>query len=75
MHYVPLTSIFSTRVISGAKSTSDLDTLLERRQAGRMYSSVEYERMNQTMFSCLFRSKCSYALGNIEYEFKLSNSR
>lgn len=34
MHYVPLTSIFSTRVISGAKSSSDLDTLLERRQVG-----------------------------------------
>lgn len=40
MHYVPLTSIFSTRVISGAKSTSDLDTLLERRQAGSMYSLI-----------------------------------
>jgi hypothetical protein len=36
-HYVPLSSIFSTRVISGAKSTPDLDKLLERKQAGRMY--------------------------------------
>lgn len=36
VHYTPLTSIFSTRVISGAKSTPDLNKLLERKQAGRM---------------------------------------
>jgi hypothetical protein len=36
-NYTPLTSIFSTRVISGAKSTPDLNKLLERKQAGRMY--------------------------------------
>ncbi|CAF1051721.1 unnamed protein product [Adineta ricciae] len=34
LNYVPLTSIFSTRVISGAKSTPDLNKLLERKQAG-----------------------------------------
>jgi len=33
-HYVPLTSLFSTRVITGAKSTPDLNKLLERKQAG-----------------------------------------
>ncbi|CAF4265508.1 unnamed protein product, partial [Rotaria sp. Silwood2] len=33
-NYVPLTSIFSTRVITGAKSTPDLNKLLERKQAG-----------------------------------------
>ncbi|CAF3721714.1 unnamed protein product [Adineta steineri] len=32
--YMPLSSIFSTRVISGAKSTPDLNKLLERKQAG-----------------------------------------
>ncbi|CAF2982600.1 unnamed protein product [Rotaria socialis] len=32
--YVPLTSIFSTKVITGAKSTPDLNKLLERKQAG-----------------------------------------
>ncbi len=37
VNYTPLTSIFSTRVISGAKSTPDLNKLLERKQAGRMY--------------------------------------
>lgn len=37
VHYVPLTSIFSTRVISGAKSTPDLNKLLERKQAGCTY--------------------------------------
>ena len=37
VNYPPLTSIFSTRVISGAKSTPDLNKLLERKQAGRMY--------------------------------------
>ncbi len=36
-NYVPLSSIFSTRVISGAKSTPDLNKLLERKEAGRMY--------------------------------------
>jgi hypothetical protein len=38
VNYVPLTSIFSTRVITGAKSTPDLNKLLERKQAGRMYN-------------------------------------
>jgi hypothetical protein len=38
VHYAPLTSIFSTKVISGAKSTPDLNKLLERKHAGRMYS-------------------------------------
>ncbi|CAF4662214.1 unnamed protein product, partial [Rotaria socialis] len=37
--YVPLTSIFSTKVITGAKSTPDLNKLLERKQAGCMYTS------------------------------------
>jgi hypothetical protein len=37
--YTPLTSIFSTRVISGAKSTPDLNKLLERKQAGRIYKN------------------------------------
>ncbi|CAF4062380.1 unnamed protein product [Rotaria sp. Silwood2] len=37
-NYVPLTSIFSTKVITGAKSTPDLNTLLERKQAGCMYT-------------------------------------
>ncbi|CAF5179419.1 unnamed protein product [Rotaria magnacalcarata] len=37
--YVPLTSIFSTKVITGGKSTPDLNKLLERKQAGCMYTS------------------------------------
>ncbi|CAF1431272.1 unnamed protein product [Rotaria magnacalcarata] len=40
LHYVPLTSIFSTRVITGAKSTPDLNKLLERKQAGLVYSDT-----------------------------------
>jgi hypothetical protein len=32
----PLTSIFSTRVISSAESTSGFNKLLERKQDGRM---------------------------------------
>ncbi|CAF1163115.1 unnamed protein product [Rotaria sordida] len=39
-NYVPLTSIFSTRVITGAKSTPDLNKLLERKQAGLVYSET-----------------------------------
>jgi hypothetical protein len=46
VHYVPLTSIFSTRVITGAKSTPDLNKLLERKQAGRMYLDSLPERGN-----------------------------
>ncbi|CAF0737959.1 unnamed protein product [Adineta steineri] len=39
-NYAPLTSIFSTRVISGAKSTPDLNKLLERKQAGLICSDT-----------------------------------
>jgi hypothetical protein len=39
-NYTPLTSIFSTRVISGAKSTPDLNKLLERKQAGLICSET-----------------------------------
>lgn len=41
-NYVPLTSIFSTRVITGAKSTPDLNKLLARKQAGRTYIKIEH---------------------------------
>lgn len=34
VHHPPISSIFSIRVISGAKSTPDLNKLLERKQAG-----------------------------------------
>ncbi|CAF1164848.1 unnamed protein product [Adineta ricciae] len=37
-NYPPLTSIFSTRVISGAKSTPELNKLLEHKHAGLIYS-------------------------------------
>ena len=36
-NHPPLTSIFSTRVISGAKSTPELNKLLEHKHAGRTY--------------------------------------
>ncbi|CAM4743211.1 unnamed protein product [Rotaria magnacalcarata] len=38
--YVPLTSIFSTKVITGGKSTPDLNKLLERKQAGLICSET-----------------------------------
>ena len=39
-NHPPIASIFSTRVISGAKSTPDLNKLLERKQAGRTNTAV-----------------------------------
>ncbi|CAF0929451.1 unnamed protein product, partial [Didymodactylos carnosus] len=49
-HYVPLTSLFSTRVICGAKSTPDLNKLLERKQqAGIVYSDVQYIKPLETL--------------------------
>ncbi|CAF4897167.1 unnamed protein product [Rotaria sp. Silwood1] len=39
-NYVPLTSIFSTKVITGAKSTPDLNRLLARKQAGLICSET-----------------------------------
>ncbi|CAF0985676.1 unnamed protein product, partial [Didymodactylos carnosus] len=40
--YIPVTSLFSTRVISGAKSTPDLNKILERKQAGIVCPYVQY---------------------------------
>jgi len=76
VRFSPLTSIFSTRVISGAKSTPDLNVLLERKQAGRMRISFSlFNYVYFRSFSYLFGINCSCSVGNFKYEFKLYNSR
>lgn len=63
--YAPLTSLFSTRVISGATSTPDFNQLVQRKHAGRKekLSSRSIHRFS-LFFSSFHRNRCFSAARN-----------